>query len=95
MVCYAIPRAVAIFGLIAHKKFGFNGKHSDWFVLLFSGGALFGVIDHLWNGELFLFGENLLMDLLLGIAISIGITVTWAVIVLIDTKAVQPLELRG
>lgn len=64
MACYILPTAVAIFGFAARKR-GWKGKYAEWFTLLFSGGALFGVIDHLWNGELFLIGENWLMDLML------------------------------
>lgn len=50
-----------------------------WLTLLFGGGALFGVIDHLWNGELFLISENIVSDLLLGIAIVAVILVFWGV----------------
>ncbi len=96
MVCYTIPMAVAILGLIARKKSNWKGKHSDWFVLLFLGGALFGVVDHLWNGELFFISANWLMDLLLGITITVVIAVTWVVAVWIDTnKAVKTQEMRG
>ncbi|NIP40175.1 MAG: hypothetical protein GTN39_01495, partial [Candidatus Aenigmarchaeota archaeon] len=49
--------------------------------LLLLGGSLFGIIDHFWNGELFLLGPNLLADLSLGATITGGIFATWGVIV--------------
>jgi len=53
-----------------------------WLTLLFGGGALFGVIDHLWNGELFLISENIVSDLLLGVAIVAVILVSWGATVI-------------
>lgn len=43
------------------------------------GGALFGVVDHLWNGELFLMGEAPLMDVLLGVTITAVIFAGWGI----------------
>lgn len=53
------------------------------------GGAIFGIVDHLWNGELFLISEEPMMDILLGVTITISIFVVWALIVAID-KARAP-----
>ncbi len=50
-----------------------------WLSLMFYGGALFGVIDHWWNQELFLISENLASDLLLGLSISAAILIVWVV----------------
>ncbi len=50
-------------------------------------GALFGVIDHWWNGELFLVSENLGSDLLLGVAITITILVVWGIMVVVSKKS--------
>lgn len=84
MVCYIVPATVAILGFVTRKKFNWKDKYSDWFNLLFLGGALFGVIDHLWNGELFLISENWIMDLMLGIAITAVIAATWVLFVYVD-----------
>lgn len=81
-MCYIAPLA----GVIATSAAWSKTKNVKvwWLALMFYGGALFGVIDHLWNGELFLISENIVSDLLLGIAItaiiliSWGITVTWS-----------------
>ena len=43
------------------------------------GGALFGVVDHLWHGELFLIGEAPFMDLLLGGTITAAIFGVWGI----------------
>jgi hypothetical protein len=45
---------------------------------MFYGGALFGIIDHLWNGELFLVSENWAKDVMLGIVITVGTILAWA-----------------
>jgi hypothetical protein len=47
---------------------------------MFLGGALFGIIDHLWNGELFLISKNWIMDLSLGFVITSGIMGSWGII---------------
>jgi len=52
-----------------------------WLNLMFYGAGLFGVIDHLWNGELFLISENIVSDLLLGVSITVLTVIAWAVLV--------------
>lgn len=77
-MCYIVPMSGAIVtSLIWHKK---KELKLWWLNLMFYGGALFGVIDHLWNGELFLISENILGDLLLGVVISLAIFVFWFII---------------
>lgn len=78
MVCYAIPLVAAI---ITSTIWGSQrrGPASWWLNLLLYGGALFGVVDHLWNGELFLMGEAPLMDVLLGVTITAVIFVGWGI----------------
>ncbi len=51
---------------------------------LLLGGALFGIVDHAWNGELLLVGPDILKDLALGVTITIVIFGVWAL-----TPAVQ------
>ena len=79
MVCYAVPLAAAI-GLHA------LGRHSEkvrpgqaQLVLMLAGGSTFGIVDHLWNGELLMIGSNLASDLALGLAITAAITALWAI----------------
>ena len=78
MVCYTIPLAAAIISSIV---WGFKRKGAAgwWLNLLLYGGALFGVVDHLWNGELFLIGGEPLMDLLLGVTITGVIFAGWGI----------------
>jgi hypothetical protein len=45
---------------------------------------MFGVVDHLWNGELFLIGKNIVSDLLLGVTITTVLFVSWAIVVALD-----------
>jgi hypothetical protein len=81
MVCYIIPLIATVIGLLRRKIKHPKDPHSYWLNLMFLGGAIFGVIDHLWNGELFLIGENLMTDLALGVTITSGIIVSWGVII--------------
>ena len=91
MVCYSIPVAAAIIHFISRKKItGLkNNVHHLWLNLLLAGGAIFGVVDHLWNGELFLIGEAPLMDLLLGVAITVMIFVVWLIFTSFDKMKMQ------
>ncbi|MDH7517717.1 MAG: hypothetical protein QHH19_05175 [Candidatus Thermoplasmatota archaeon] len=88
MVCYAVPTVAAIVHYATRKKVVSwrTNTHHLWLNLLLLGGAIFGVVDHLWNGELFLIGENIFFDLLLGVTITVAMFVVWAVIVTLDKK---------
>jgi len=79
-MCYAVPTAGAI---VTSAIWGRTKDVRVWWLnLMLWGGALFGVIDHLWNGELFFVSENIASDLLLGVVISAAIVICWAVIVI-------------
>lgn len=95
MVCYAVPTVAAIAHIVMRKNIT-SWKESTqqiWLSLLLVGGAIFGIVDHWWNGELFLIGENLTSDILLGIAITIAIVVIWTVIFVLDrTKTKKPVK---
>jgi hypothetical protein len=81
VVCYVVPT----FAALVHLGFRSSwGKYHKWLSLLLAGGAIFGVIDHLWNRELFLIGPNIFNDLLLGLVITLAIIVIWGVLVAID-----------
>ena len=86
MVCYAIPTTAAVIHYFMRKnnpKIGKSIQHR-WLNLLLVGGAIFGIVDHAWNGELLLFGPNLFMDLALGAVITLAIVIAWQVMVLYD-----------
>jgi hypothetical protein len=87
MTCYAVPLAASmlIFGgrKVLHKE---NEKNFR-FGLLMAGGSIFGVVDHIWNGELTMVGPNLASDLLLGVAITAAITVAW---IAMETLSLAP-----
>jgi len=91
MVCYTIPVAAAIIHYVSRKKITVfkNNIHHLWLNLLLAGGAIFGLVDHLWNGELFLIGENIVLDLMLGVAITAAIFVVWIVFVSFDKTKIQ------
>jgi len=89
MVCYAVPATVALLSVVLRQKYNVHSKYAQWFTLLFAGGATFGVVDHLWNGELFLIGPNIASDLLLGFAITATLFTVWLAVVSLD-KAKMP-----
>jgi hypothetical protein len=91
MVCYVIPVAAALVhhGLRKNVKKLNNNPRQSWLTLLLAGGGMFGIIDHLWNGELFLIGPNLLSDLALGTAITVGIFFFWEILVARDKITVK------
>ncbi len=51
---------------------------------MFYGGAMFGVIDHLWNGELFLVSANTPKDLILGVLIVVTIILLWGMMLFLS-----------
>jgi hypothetical protein len=55
-------------------------------MLMFYGGALFGVVDHLWNQELFLISKEWLKDLTLGAVITVVIVAAWGIILSLAKK---------
>ncbi len=78
MVCYTIPLAAAIISSVVWGSRR-RGPAGWWLNLLLYGGALFGLVDHLWHGELFLLGKAPLMDLLLGATITAVIFGGWGI----------------
>jgi hypothetical protein len=84
-MCYVAPLAAAITtNFIWRKK---KTLEFWWLFLMFCGGSVFGVIDHLWNGELFLISKDWLKDLGLGIVICAVTILAW--------KAVSALAKRN
>lgn len=78
MVCYTIPLTVAIISSVVWSSKR-KGPAGWWLNLLLYGGAMFGVVDHFWHGELFLIGKAPLMDLLLGVTITAAIFGGWGI----------------
>ena len=78
-MCYAGPLAAAAVTTAIWAKT--KSEKIWWLNLMFWGGALFGVIDHWWNGELFLISEHIVKDLLLGVVIVAGILISWGILV--------------
>ena len=89
-MCYTVPTAGAIVTTVMWNRT--KDIKIWWLNLMFWGAALFGVIDHLWNGELFLISENILSDLSLGVAITALIVIGWKI--LIASSVANP-ALRG
>ncbi|MCK4912197.1 MAG: hypothetical protein KAS05_00575 [Candidatus Omnitrophica bacterium] len=81
-MCHVVSIVAAAATSLAWKK----SKNIKilWLTLMFCGGAMFGIIDHLWNGELFLISANTPKDLILGVLIVATTTLLWAIILLLD-----------
>lgn len=80
MTCYIVPTIAALIST-GVWKFRHTKKELLWLNLMMGGGAAFGIIDHLWNNELFLIGPNILNDLLLGFVITGVIFTAWLALV--------------
>ena len=93
MVCYIVPTAVAIVHGIMRKNTTSlkNNVHHLWLNLLLVGAAIFGLVDHWWNGELFFIGKNIFMDILLGVIITMAVFVIWIIFVTIDKSKTKKL----
>jgi hypothetical protein len=88
-MCYTAPIVAGIATTLIWKK---NRSHRLWWLnLMFYGSALFGAIDHLWNGELFLISKDWVKDLGLGLVITAGTILAWG-IVLYLAKRTFPLN---
>lgn len=83
-MCYAVPVVGAVVTSVVWSKT--KDVKVWWLNLLFLGGAFFGVIDHWWNGELFLISENIVKDLMLGVVISAVILLSWGIMVAVSKK---------
>ncbi|MFC1754083.1 hypothetical protein ACFL96_11950 [Thermoproteota archaeon] len=81
MTCWVVPLIAAVFTLGISRGFRLKNPHNMWLILMFTGGGLFGVIDHLWYGELFVISKYWLADLALGGTITGGIFGGWSAIV--------------
>lgn len=83
-MCYTVPVVGAILTTLSWAKT--KSVKLWWLTLMFYGAALFGVIDHLWNRELFLISDNLVSDLMLGVAITAFTVIAWGVTILVSKK---------
>ena len=54
---------------------------------MFLGASLFGVIDHLWTGELFFISGDIAKDLLLGVVISMFVLLFWSGIIIYGKRS--------
>ena len=84
-MCYAVP----VIGAIVTSTVWSKTKSVKiwWLNLLFWGGALFGFVDHLWNGELFLISENWVKDLMLGAVITGVILLAWGIVLFLAKRS--------
>ena len=94
MGCYAVPTVAAIIHKVLRTKKTKlkHDPHQKSLNLLFMGGAIFGIIDHLWNGELFMLGKNPVSDIMLGITITAVIYVAWKVMVIRGNMSVKEIK---
>jgi hypothetical protein len=84
-MCYTVPIAASVVTTYLWKK-----KNKDpriWKLsLMLYGASIFGFVDHLWNGELFLISGNVAKDLLLGVTITAVIFAGWLISVKADKR---------
>ena len=82
MACYIVPAAAfVIHKIIQRKNPKLQTQNHTNLSLLLGGGAIFGLVDHAWNGELLFGKQGLLLDLALGVAITVSIFTVWGIMV--------------
>jgi hypothetical protein len=81
MVCYILPLAAGLIMAGRRRLLRRKDKEGFWLNLMFAGASLFGVVDHLWNGELMLIGSNIASDLALGGTITASVFAAWGLLV--------------
>jgi hypothetical protein len=89
MVCYVVPAVAAIVHGVMRKKVPKlkDSPKQRWLSLLLIGASVFGIVDHLWNGELFLIGNDVMSDLMLGFTILAAVFVVWGLFVITEKVA--------
>ena len=75
-MCHTVPLAASVVttALWMRNKNAALGQLN----LMLYGACLFGFIDHLWNGELFMISGNIAKDLLLGVVITLAVFGAWS-----------------
>lgn len=82
MVCYAIPLSAAVITFLARRVSG-KARESEsirWLNLMLLGAAVALVVDHVWNGELFLISGNIASDVALGFTLTAFVLAAWVVV---------------
>jgi len=94
MVCYAVPLIATVLLLAGRKATGWQAANGFWLNIMMMGGAVFGLIDHFWHGEIFLISAGWMTDLALGGFITAGITACWGFVVL-SSRLSQSSQISG
>lgn len=85
MGCYTVPAAAFVcHKILQRKNRKLQNASQHRLSLLLFGGAIFGLVDHAWNGELLFGTEGLVMDLLLGVTITASIFAVWGAMTLAE-----------
>lgn len=91
MVCFILP-TIAWGMVYAHRRIGKRGDAEGHRLnLLLAGGAVFGLVDHWWNGELYPpAGADIASDLVLGVLITAAIYAVWFAMLLVKQNSSRP-----
>ena len=77
-MCYTVPLTAALITQLLNRHW--QSSRGRYLNLMLYGGAIFGLIDHAWNGELLTAPQNLSSDLLLGAVITVGLITCWFIV---------------
>jgi hypothetical protein len=83
-MCYTVPIVAAVTTTFIWRKN--RSVQMWWLILMFYGGSLFGFVDHLYNGELFLISKDWVKDLALGVVITAVIFLAWKTILVLAKR---------
>ena len=82
VVCHSVPLidTLVVYALRATNN---QAQQYFWLDLMLLGGAFFGLVDHLWNGELFLISE-------LANGFASGVVITLVMVVALGVTSITP-----
>lgn len=91
MGCYIIPLIATIvhYGMRKRMPAMQASPRQGWLTMMLGGASVFGVMDHMWNGELFLLGPNLFWDMMLGATITAAVVALWAMATAMPARTAQ------
>lgn len=76
-MCYSVPLLASLILNGVKKARKTESPQLDRLNLLFLGGTIMLIVDHLWNREFFWVSGNVVKDLLLGVAMTAAVLVFW------------------
>ena len=83
MVCYVVPTLATVLLYALRRVTRSKNVYVQWLNIMLLGGTIFGIVDHLWKGELFLISSEPWKDIMLGVIITFATFIVWSIIAIV------------